>query len=408
MTERHQAMALEVLQGLNRAKDPVEAIDAILRIVKQYSGVEAVGIRYQDGDDYPYFVWDGFSEEHILQENRLCSYDQEGRLLRGGDGRPVLECMCGNIIRGRFDPSKPFFTEGGSFWTNSTTELLASTTEEDRQARTRNKCNEEGYESVALIPLRGDEGNIGLLQLNDRRRDRFSLEMIQFLEGLGESIGIAIARLTDDRERKKILHDYGERIKELNCLYGISKLVEKSDLSLEEILQGIVELVPPAWQYPDITCARISIDNQEFKTKKFKESRWRLSSKVKVYGKILGSVEVYYSEEVPERYEGSFLKGERDLLNAIAERLCGIIERKRAEEWLRTLDKYALMLNEEEVRHLRALVSEDLEFNASYRDVMVDSMEEIRDEEVRLLLEDMIQTLNLDLRLIEKLENLLK
>ena len=65
-----------------------------------------------------------------------------------------FECMCGNVICGRFDPSKPFFTARGSFWTNCTTELLASTTEADRQARTRNRCNGEGYESVALIALR--------------------------------------------------------------------------------------------------------------------------------------------------------------------------------------------------------------------------------------------------------------
>ena len=57
------------------------------------------------------------------------------------------------MICGRFDPSKPFFTARGSFWTNCTTELLASTTEADRQARTRNRCNGEGYESVALIAL---------------------------------------------------------------------------------------------------------------------------------------------------------------------------------------------------------------------------------------------------------------
>jgi hypothetical protein len=80
--------------------------------------------------------------------------------------------MCGNVISGRFDPSKPFFTSRGSFWTNSTTELLASTTEVDRQARTRNRCYGEGYESVALIGLGLGKERLGLLQLNDRQKGR--------------------------------------------------------------------------------------------------------------------------------------------------------------------------------------------------------------------------------------------
>ena len=77
-----------------------------------------------------------------------------GETIRDDAGNPALDCMCGNILCGRFDPSKPFFTARGSFWTNCTTELLASTTEADRQASTRNRCNGEGYESVALVPLR--------------------------------------------------------------------------------------------------------------------------------------------------------------------------------------------------------------------------------------------------------------
>jgi len=199
-SESQQAVTLEVLNTLNRVEPPEEAIDAILRIVKKHTTAEAVSIRLREGDDYPYYAWNGFPEKHILKENSLCAMDLNGQILRDEAGNPVLDCMCGNIIQGRFDPSKPFFTEGGSFWTNCTTELLASTTEEDRQARTRNVCNCEGYESVALIPLKADEGNIGLLQLNDSSRSRFSLRLIEFLENLGESIGIALAKIKRESE----------------------------------------------------------------------------------------------------------------------------------------------------------------------------------------------------------------
>jgi len=99
--------------------------------------------------------------------------------------------MCGNIISGRFDPLKPFFTKGGSFWSNNTTELLTSTTDADRQARTRNRCNGEGYESVALIALRVGDERLGLLQLNDRRIGRFSLEDHRLWERLAGYLAVA-------------------------------------------------------------------------------------------------------------------------------------------------------------------------------------------------------------------------
>ncbi|MHC4098731.1 MAG: GAF domain-containing sensor histidine kinase, partial [Planctomycetota bacterium] len=90
----------------------------------------------------------------------------------------------------------PFFTEGGSFWTNSTTELLSSASIETIQVPLRNRCNEAGYESVALVPLRSGDEIVGLLQLNDSRPGRFTLEMVRFFEGIGASIGIALARIT--------------------------------------------------------------------------------------------------------------------------------------------------------------------------------------------------------------------
>ncbi len=147
---------------------------------------------------------------------------------------------------------------------------------------------------------------------------------------------------TDITERKKIeeelqkrTHDLGERVKELRCLYGISRLVEKEGIFLEEILEGTPSLITPSWQYPEITCARIVLEGQEFKTNNFRETVWRLTSDIAVHGKKIGTVEVFYLEEKPMSDEGPFLKEERNLIDAIAERLGRIIERKRMENELR-------------------------------------------------------------------------
>ena len=88
--------------------------------------------------------------------------------------------MCGNIISKRTDSYFSYFTKAGSFWRNSTTNLLATTADEERQSHTRNYCNAAGYESVALIPLISENETIGLLQLNDKRKNRFTEDMIHF------------------------------------------------------------------------------------------------------------------------------------------------------------------------------------------------------------------------------------
>ena len=138
-----------------------------------------------------------------------------------------------------------------------------------------------------------------------------------------------------EKELKQVSHGLGERIKELNCLYSISKLRERTDFSLEDILQAILDLIPPAWQYPEITCARIIFDGYEFTTNNYKNSRWKLTRGIMVYSERIGTLEVCYLEEKLELDEGPFLREERNLIDAVAERIAKFIEREWAEDEIR-------------------------------------------------------------------------
>lgn len=131
--------------------------------------------------------------------------------------------------------------------------------------------------------------------------------------------------------------DLIERVKELNCLYGISRLRERTDTPLDEIMQGLVELIPPAWQYPEITCARVTFKKRQFKTANFKATPWKQKEPIKVDGRSCGTLEVFYLEPRPACDEGPFLTEERKLIHAIAERLGHIIERDIVEERVRFL-----------------------------------------------------------------------
>jgi len=134
---------------------------------------------------------------------------------------------------------------------------------------------------------------------------------------------------------KKKSYDLGERVKELKGLYGTSQLITDPDNTLEMVFQGTVDLMPPAWQYPEITCAKIVYGDREFKTANWKKTKWMQSSDIITMNERVGKIEVGYLEEKPEIDEGPFLKEERNLIDALARILGDFTERKRAEEVLR-------------------------------------------------------------------------
>ena len=123
-----------------------------------------------------------------------------------------------------------------------------------------------------------------------------------------------------------------ERIKELTCLYYIAQIASQPDKSLEDILQGIVKLLPSAWQYPEATLARLVLDSVSYTTGDFPASCQKQSAEVFVNGKPRGFIEIGYVQQKPDLDEGPFLKEERNLLNEVARQTALIIERKQAEE----------------------------------------------------------------------------
>jgi len=202
--EANQQLAADALQLLNSATDLSTLVEELVHLIKRSTEFDAVGLRLHNGEDFPYYVQDGFSDVFVKEENFLCVKGNDAAIVHDAAGRPMLECTCGLVLSGRTDPSMPCFTEGGSFWTNVSSDLLALAPEADPRTNPRNRCIHAGYESVALIPLRSGGEIIGLLQLNDRRRGRFTLELIRFFEGLAASVGIALKRRQAEDDIRKL------------------------------------------------------------------------------------------------------------------------------------------------------------------------------------------------------------
>jgi hypothetical protein len=139
----------------------------------------------------------------------------------------------------------------------------------------------------------------------------------------------------DKEELEQISHKLRGRIKELNCLYEISSFRKGNDFSLDGILQEMVDFIPPACQYPEITCARIIFDGYEFTTKKFLDTKWKQSFSITVHNKRIGILEVCHLEKKPELEKGLFLDEEKSLIGAIAESIARLVEREWAEAEIR-------------------------------------------------------------------------
>jgi len=214
-----ESLTISLLEILSENNDLTHTINHILQVIKNATRVEAVGIRLRDNDDYPYFSQDGFPNDFLFTENSLVARKKDGTICKNSDGTPKLECTCGLVLSGLTDKSNPLFTEGGSAWTNDSLPFLDISVNQDIRLTPRNQCIHKGYKSVALIPIRNNKKIIGLLQLNDHRKDCFSLDTIHFLEVITRGIGVAIIRIQEETAHKMAevnLYNLTLELKEVN------------------------------------------------------------------------------------------------------------------------------------------------------------------------------------------------
>ena len=177
----------------------------------------------------------------------------------------------------------------------------------------------------------------------------------------------------NETDPEKLMKALRERIKELNCLYGIAELAELHPDSIEDLLRDLVNVLPYSWQYPEIACARIVFKGETYKSRGFKMTRWRQSARVFMYNEPMGEVAIFYQEECPPADEGPFLHEERALLNALAERIGGTAMRISAEVELQEtnrqlmLERKALKDANSALRTVLARIEEEKQ--GIYRDV---------------------------------------
>jgi len=192
------------------------------------------------------------------------------------------------------------------------------------------------------------------LELEGKRKDGtlIPIELSVSSRKVGKKhIVTAIARDITQRkiEKDKLnqrTHELSERIKELKCFYELEKISRKEKITIEKLLKSAVRLLPPSWEYPDITGGCIAFDGKKYKTKNFKRTKWMQREDIVVDNKKAGCIEVCYLEEKPDMDEGPFLRDERRLIVAVTSRIGRIIERKQKEEALKESEERLRILFE--------------------------------------------------------------
>jgi signal transduction histidine kinase len=323
-----------LLVHANRVSSRPQFLSQACGILLEFSGCDAVEVRFEEAGKTHACRVVGHGEGKSHVECRTIPSAGEERGAADADAGSIPERLVAAVLRGQFAAAAPFFTRGGSFWTGDTASPILI--REAPLLRERSARSAEPHTlvvggeflSLALIPVPLDGQARGVLFLGSRQRDFFGKEGVQLYEAVAETLGVALSH----RDAQSALR---ERIKELTCLYGVSRLLQHPGLALDEVLRRVVELLPSGWQYPEITSARILLDGHYFATPGFEETPYRQRSEIAVNGACRGAVEVVYGQEMPESDEGPFLEEERHLLDAVAEALGTALARRAAEAALR-------------------------------------------------------------------------
>ncbi len=150
-----------------------------------------------------------------------------------------------------------------------------------------------------------------------------------------------------------------ERVRELRCLYRISRLAETRNEPLHEVVQDMVNLIPLGFQDPKSIGARLTLEGEDFVTAEFDENGETASCDVNLQDGSIGKL-VLSCRDGKSSDSGPLMEEKRSLLIAVAEQIGRTIEKCRAQE---ELHSYMAQLerSNKELQEFAFVASHDLQ-----------------------------------------------
>jgi len=330
-----------VIRFSNRRIPRIEFLTDLSKMIYDFSKCDTIEIWMRDGVMFYRWVAELYPNENMSFVVFPKDFEDKTVMRKYFREDADFVQLCVDVMNRNIFGNLSFITNNGSIWVNESGASFSMKPDDNMNNQIR--VTDEDYKSVSIIPFDVDEKNNGLLHLKSRNKNYFTKDEILFYEIFAQTFGVAIAH-------RRAQWALGERIKELNCLYEIKKIENEPRMSVDSFLKKTVNLLPPVWQYPEITCSRILFDGTEYLSDNFCEGPHKQSAEILVDNKKRGFIEIIYSENRPDQYEGPFLKEERNLLDTLAQELELIIERKQSEgeklilqEQLRHADRLATL-----------------------------------------------------------------
>lgn len=322
LPEDFQGLSHLILNCANRGEPKADFLQEIIRLLIDFSGCDAIRIIFRENIQLFYC-------SASTGEDGAVVVDMTNAPSGGGQkycrGMPAIDRLRRQVMSGTCDLSASCFTPYGSFWTGDATQPFSLLPGPGSDVPSQKLKLDGEFLSLALIPSVVANERIGLLELQYKQAHSFAKQDIELYETVAQTLGLALVN-------QRVQAALRERVKELTCLYGIATLAKRPEIPLEQILQEIADLLPPAWQYPKIAHGRIVFDDREFKSSSHTGGKDVQLADIVVEGTKRGFVEVVYAEPKPTLDEGPFLREERSLINAVAVQIALIVEQRQADE----------------------------------------------------------------------------
>lgn len=217
-SERLLSASYEFLTIANNMTDECDTLSQFVDAIIKITNCEAVGIRMLDGDNcLTYGAEDGFCEEFLASERKLSLHNDH--------------CLCTTVFNKKTEASYPFFTPGGSFYTNNAKQLL-KLPELRELGELRGTCFKLGYQTLALFPVCSQDTMLGLIHITDRRPEQLPPQMILLLEKAALQLGTSIEKARAVEALKSSHEELEWRV-----FLRTAELVEANQQLREEIVQ---------------------------------------------------------------------------------------------------------------------------------------------------------------------------
>jgi signal transduction histidine kinase len=319
-------MSMKILRLANRGVSREEFLRDVLKTIQRFTEADEVRLAFSRGDHRTTWVFTGGGGNDRLTVTRQRNSGTEDG--EGGSGEAHEDLVAALLTGARASGDSPL-AKRGVVWIDGPAETLRVCLD-DGPARTVVVPWPQAKASVA-IPVQMDGRMAAVLVLLGNRGSAFSRREVEFVEGLAHTIGAAMA----DRAAQAALR---ERVKELGCLYELSQMAQRPGIEIDEVLERTVDILPPAFQYPELAIARIRFDDRIYASPAFRETDLKLASFILVDGSPRGSVEVRYHARKEEFSDRVFLDEEQKLLDAVARQIALIVEGRQAERERRELE----------------------------------------------------------------------